>query len=169
MPRRPNELTPSDTGTPTDASPTAPPPRDTPPRLPRPPRLPARPAGPGRRSQVPSDLAMTSKIERLPRDPTPAPLPPSPGARDAEKWFDHAITDLGAPRPREVTGSHRRPRSHDPLATRPTTTWVEHPWVLPALIAAVALTIGMILGALLFGGRECPTCPTDSPPAQPKQ
>jgi hypothetical protein len=44
-------------------------------------------------------------------------------------------------------------------------SWAERPWVLPALIAAVALTIGMILGALLFGDRAstCPPCEAPTP------
>ncbi|MCB9562118.1 MAG: hypothetical protein H6708_17070 [Kofleriaceae bacterium] len=178
MPRRTRNLTPSDGRTPTEGSVT--PTHETPPPLPRPPALPtggrgaARgPARPGRRGDVPSDMQMTSKIERVRGDPTPAPLPPSPGARDAERYFEQVPTNPalrtqgGALDP---TGSHRRAKASQQYAgTAPTPALIERPWLLPTLIAAVALTIGMILGALLFGERAatCPPCPDSARAAKP--
>lgn len=181
-PRRPPDLTPAETtGTPTDSEPA---PRDTPAPLPRPPKppvgtkpltgtnppqvrppkLPEPSAKPGRRSDTPSDMQMTKRIPRIGGrgDPTPAPLPPSPGANDAERWFEQVptnpahIADLAA----ENTGGHRKVRhsSRVPIGDAPAGL-AERPWVLPTLIAAIALTIGMILGGLLFGGSdECKPC-----------
>src|SRR5687767_1814568 len=52
------------------------------------------PAEPGERTETPSEVQLTGKIERLPRtDPTPPKLPPSPGARDAERWFEQVPTN----------------------------------------------------------------------------
>lgn len=145
-------------------------------------RLP--PAQPGARKgpgDTQSDYSVTSKIERLPSEATPAPLPPSPAAAEAEGWFEQVPTNpAGAPdlaaligsRPdlaaalREQTGAHRRAEEPqgglDPWAppsysTAPTPRQLplhRKPWVLPALIAATALTVGMVLGALLFGGSD---------------
>src|SRR5436189_3453561 len=71
----------------------------TPERLPSPPRPPRLPdaARPGRRSEAPSDIVVTSRIERYSPEPTPAPLPPSPAAADADKWFEQVPTNPGAP------------------------------------------------------------------------
>ena len=182
MPRRKNDLTPADTtGTPTESSATpseaTPLPLPKPPQLPRPPRLPPPSvAKPGRRSETPSDLSMTAKIQRVGRgDPTPAPLPPSPGARDAERWFEQVPTNPAAQPsgPAEVTGSHRKSGLLDrgSIAAGQPMPRSEINWVVLFLIAAIALTIGMILGALLFSskGKDCPRC--EDPPAQagPKQ
>ena len=177
-PRRPNDLTPAepsddgpaprDTPAPLPRPPT--PPRSlagsNPPGPPRPPRLPEPAAIPGRRSDTPSDMQMTKRIPRIPGrgDPTPAPLPPSPGAGDAERWFEQVptnpahIAELAA----ENTGGHRKVRhsSRVPLGQERPDRLIERPWVLPTLIAAIALTIGMILGGLLFGGggAQCEPC-----------
>ncbi len=178
MARRPPDLTPSDSGTPTDSVSARH--TDTPPApLPRPPAIPSRglpargaPARPGRRGETPSDNLMTARIERV-RDATPAPLPPSPGARDAERWFEQVPTNpaLDDAAPGERTGSHRRTRTSQRLIPAgAATALAERPWVIPSLIAAVALTIGMILGALLFGDRaaSCPPPATHDPaPAPP--
>lgn len=167
MSRRPPDLTPSDTGTPTESP--GLPSTDTPPApLPRPPGLPPRglpargaPARPGRRGETPSDNLMTARIERI-RDATPAPLPPSPGQRDAERWFEQVPTNpaLETEPATNRTSSHRMRTSMRQLPTDGEVGLAQRPWVLPALIAAVALTIGMILGALLFGdrGASCPKC-----------
>ncbi len=125
---------------------------------------------------------MTAKIERVRGDATPAPLPPSPGARDAERWFEQVPTNpaLGAAAPTDTTGPHRKTqRSGKVSSLGGGTAMPEHTteraWLLPALIAAIALTIGMILGALLFSkdAKQCAPCeqtPVKTPPAQaPKQ
>lgn len=156
------------TGTNPPASPrktAAPPDNRTELAVPRPPRLPEPSARPGRRSDTPSDMQMTKRIPRLAgrADPTPAPLPPSPGAGDAERWFEQVptnpahIAELAA----EKTGGHRKVRhsSRVPIGEVGPGRWVERPWVLPTLIAAIGLTVGMILGGLLFGGSaECKPC-----------
>jgi len=159
--------------------------RDTPMRLPRPPIAPRPPrlpelapdAKPGRRSDTPSDLQMTRRIPRVGRpDPTPAPLPPSPGQRDAEQWFEQVPTNPAhAAALAESTGQHRKPTasSRGGLAAAPTglpQPLIERAWVLPTLIGAIALTIGLILGALLFGGHDttCPPC-GDATLQAPKQ
>jgi hypothetical protein len=121
-------------------------------------------AKPGRRSDPPSDMQMTKRIPRIPGrgDPTPAPLPPSPGAGDAERWFEQVptnpahIAELAA----ENTGGHRKVRQSSRIPVGDMAPrLIERPWVLPTLIAAIALTIGMILGGLLFGGGgECEPC-----------
>jgi hypothetical protein len=185
MPRRPRDLTPSDTtGTPTDsrATPTeaTPLPLPKPPSLPRPPRLPppgTSPAKPGRRGEMGSDATLTSKIPRVPRgDPTPAPLPPSPGARDAEVWFEQVPTNPAAQSlgPGESTGSHRRSSKIERSGfTSAAPAKAEKQWVVMFLIAAIALTIGMIVGGLLFGrggGTKCEPCTkSETGAAQPKQ
>jgi len=130
---------------------------------PRPPRLPDLAAKPGRRSDTPSDLQMTRRIARVNRtDPTPAPLPPSPGQRDAEQWFEQVPTNPAhAASLAESTGPHRKQTSSHRLPMPPTgpQPLIERPWVLPTLIGAIALTIGLILGALLFGGPSKPCAP----------
>lgn len=132
------------------------------------------PAQPGRRDSAPSDYSVTSKIERLPEDLTPAPLPPSPAAEAADVWFEQVPTNPAAvPDLSALTGTNvgedrygpstarvRRASSvaSDPWAgqTRrsgPTVRTVagSPPWLLPALIAATCLAVGMIFGALIFG------------------
>jgi hypothetical protein len=190
-PRRPNDLTPADsTGTPTENEP---PQRDTPPRLPRPPKppvgakpltgtnppavrppkLPEPTAKPGRRSETPSDMQMTKRIPRVTGrgEPTPAPLPPSPGAGDAERWFEQVPTNPAhvAELAAEATGGHKKLRhsSKIPIGDARPARLIERPWVLPTLIAAIALTVGMILGGLLFSGSdECKPC--EEPPPAPR-
>lgn len=182
MPRRPRDLTPSETtGTPTDASPPTPvqpAPLPRPPSVPKPPRLPATtaPAKPGRRGETPSDMQMTGRIERVRGDATPAPLPPSPGARDAERWFEQVPTNPAlVGDPRDSTANQRKMRTSSVRLTLPSqaSDAPDRPWLLPTLIAAIALTIGMILGALLFSrsGSDCKPCVETAPatPAQPKQ
>lgn len=144
--------------------------------MPRPPRIPAGAARPGRRGETPSDNLLTAKIERVRGDATPAPLPPSPGARDAEVWFEQVPTNpaLDHLAPADVTAPQRRTQRSSKVAllgggTSVPTTFTDRSWLLPALIAAIALTIGMILGALLFS-KDAPACPV-VPAAQgvPKQ
>ena len=112
---------------------------------------PVRDAVPGRRDEMSSDARITARIERHTVEPTPAPLPPSPAAADAEQWLARARA------------------SADPLAPRAAVTPsvdltapVAQPgaptWLFPLLLAVTALVVGMVLGALLFGGRN-PRCP----------
>jgi hypothetical protein len=141
----------------------------TPPRLPRtpeagggaampkPPRLPDVPAArPGRRSEAPSDIVLTHRIERITGEPTPPPLPPAPAAADAERWFEQVPTNPGAPTtppPRNVTG--RQPLI-EPLAAQAQRG--APAWLFPLLLALTALTVGMVIGALVFGRASAGTC-----------
>lgn len=127
-----------------------------------------------------SELMVTSKIERLPtKDMTPAPLPPSPAADAADVWFEQvptnpaAIPDLDALNPSPNTSSAHIPAtapirrmppgklgagySYDPSGTR-SIGLPRPPWVLPALIAAICLVVGMVLGALLFADTSNADC-----------
>ncbi len=154
------------------------------------------PAGPGVRGKATSsELMVTSKIERM-SETTPAPLPPSPAAEMADVWFEQvptnpaAIPDLDALSPGTNTPSphipatapiRRMPPQHanygyDARGTRSVMA-PRPPWILPALIAAICLVVGMLLGALLFGGgKKCdpndckkavPTEPSPAPTATP--
>jgi hypothetical protein len=120
-------------------------------------------AKPGRRSEAPSDIVMTRRIERITVEPTPAPLPPSPAAADADRWFEQVPTNPGVPAtplPGRATGrvplvdpTHAVPHSGAP------------PWLFPLLLALTALTVGMVIGALVFGGagaRHCEPCGDDA-------
>ena len=185
------DLTPVDSVTPTQQTP-LPLPRapgissklPSAPRLPKPPgtgKLPSAPrlgkqppAGPGRRSEGGSDMSVTSKIERVNVERTPAPLPPSPASEDADVWFEQVPTNPAAvpdlsdlasgtnPGARSATAPMRRV-SAGSLARDPTGTahyssrhvrpaLAERPWLLPLLLAVTCLFVGMVLGALLFGG-----------------
>ncbi len=165
------------------------------------------PAVPGARSKskVPSetDNTVTSRIERISVEHTPAPLPPSPAEAAADTWFEQvptnpaAIPDLGAlagSRPdlrtgltRSRTPPRRQPPYAEDVAAAEAEPWplesedyssaVEGSsqgttWLLPVLLAATCLAVGMVLGALLFGGTStgaksdhdagacvCPACP----------
>jgi len=147
---------------------------------------PARPNVRGKATS--SELMITSKIERVHLgEATPAPLPPSPAAEAADVWFDQvptnpaAIPDLDAlspgtktPRtPIPATAPIRRRSAgelnynYDSRGTR-SVAMPRPPWVLPALIAAICLVVGILLGALLFGGSkgatDCPDKTHDSKP-----
>jgi hypothetical protein len=161
------------------------PPDAVPRRAPRPPKSTAEkvvqvakglpPAQPGARAgsseSAPSDYSVTARIERLPSEITPAPLPPSPADQDAGVWFDQVPTnpaavpdldsmagsrsDLAAAVARAGSQPHGREPWAPPSALYAASQRVpiaRRPWVLPALIAATALTVGMVLGALIFGG-----------------
>jgi hypothetical protein len=135
----------------------------TPERLPSPPRPPRLPetARPGRRSEAPSDIVVTSRIERYSPEPTPAPLPPSPAAADADKWFEQVPTNPGAPT--TVTG--RRDATGRQIMISPSQAQASGgapSWLFPLLLALTALTVGMVIGALAFGrssgASSCPPC-----------
>jgi hypothetical protein len=144
------------------------------PRAPAPPRRPtpgrsrrSGPARPGRRAEAPSETALTNRLEKIPRELTPAPLPPSPAAADAERWFEQLPTNPGAPAALTSTTRQimRTPSRGSPLAPAPPER--ARPWLLPLLIAATALAVGMVLGALLFSHRgdasHCAPCAADKP------
>lgn len=134
-----------------------------PPDVPAPAKLPSAPR-PGRRGEAPSDIILTQKMERLTVEPTPAPLPPSPAAADADRWFEQVPTNPGAPQtPTDRRGSTSRVPLVDPSQVAaqggaPT-------WMFPLLLALTALTVGMVIGALVFGGAggaTCEPCGTDA-------
>ncbi|HUH02990.1 MAG TPA: hypothetical protein VML75_13425, partial [Kofleriaceae bacterium] len=140
-----------------------------------------------------SDYSVTSRIDRLPSELTPAPLPPSPAAEAADVWFEQVPTNpaavpdlnvLGGSRPdlgSAIGGSRSRfdtgsPAGRDPWAppnysTGPVQRLAagRRAWLLPILLTATAIAVGMVLGALLFGGSEPPekqlSIPADCPPA----
>ncbi len=168
---------------------------------------PAQPGVRGAGDSAPSDYSVTSRIERLPSETTPAPLPPSPAAEQADVWFDQVPTNpaaapdleaLAASRPDLVAalrdssprmggGQGRDPWAPPSYTTGPIPRTVplhRRPWVLPVLLTATALAVGMVLGALLFGGGsgskkpvraaapadcECPPAPAaDTPAPKPR-
>jgi len=103
---------------------------------------------------------VTKRLEKLPVEPTPAPLPPSPAAADAERWFEQIPTNPGAPRrpPSEVREAMRTPSRGVPVQAPPSGGPSN---LLVVLIVATALAVGMVLGALLFshrGAAKCPPC-----------
>ncbi len=138
------------------------------------------PATPGVRTPgaSASENSVTSRIERISAEITPAPLPPSPAADAADVWFEQvptnpaAIPDLDAlglnrsdPRGSAIRSSTPAGRaSANVLASEaagetwsdtsglPRRSGASTPWLLPALIAATCLAVGMVLGALLFHG-----------------
>jgi len=156
----------------------------SPPRLPTPPRLPRPPepksprppepkpprlpdpvaARPGRCGEAPSELVMTHRIERITVEPTPAPLPPSPAAADAERWFEQVPTNPGVP------SSHPERRSSGRMpaietAQQQTQRGGAPTWLFPLLLALTALTVGMVIGALVFGrasSHSCAACSQDA-------
>lgn len=117
---------------------------------------------------------MTSRIERISADTTPAPLPPSPAADAADVWFEQVPTNPAAVPDLDALSGHdkgtlhpvvparhgqspspesRLPHVEDYPGRAPRAV-TSQSWLLPLLIAATCLTIGMILGALLFSGSE---------------
>ncbi len=145
--------------------------RPRPPRAPdvKPPRLPAGPpARPGRRGEAPSDIIVTSRIERINVEHTPAPLPPSPAADDADRWFEQVPTNPGAP---NNAPDRRNATGRTPLvdATHPQPHRGAPAWMFPLLLALTALTVGMVIGALVFGRGSAPAaCPAcDAGPPRP--
>lgn len=125
------------------------PPGHTPPeRTPLDP-TPVRAASPGRRDEMSSDAKITTRIERPPVDLTPPPLPPSPAAADAAQWLARARARADSAEP--------APPAPSVDLTAPVAQAGAPPWLFPLLLAATALVVGMVLGALLFGRRaSCP-------------
>jgi hypothetical protein len=91
-----------------------------------------------------------------PPENTPPPLPPSPASAEADRWFDDAptrpsaMTDI-APSlpPRSGTLSDPgtlRSDPNPPVAAAPTS------WGLMGLVAATALAVGIVIGALIIRG-----------------
>jgi hypothetical protein len=148
------------------------------------------PAQPGARAgsseSALSDASVTARIERAPAELTPAPLPPSPADQDAGGWFDQvptnpaAVPDLesmAGPRSdlaAAVARAGSQPRDGRDAWTPPSALYAasqrvpiaRRPWVLPALIAATALTVGMVLGALIFGGGSDDDSKARVPPCE---
>jgi hypothetical protein len=119
---------------------------------------------------------VTSKLERVTvTESTPEPLPPQPEMEQAaQSWFDSVptspspsigpfgqITGVGGDTP--LTPEQARQSTGDALAlTRAGARSRGHrvgasahpPWARPALIAATALAVGMVIGALVFGADD---------------
>ena len=53
-------------------------------------------------------VVVTARLERIVRDQTPAPLPPSPAAADADRWFEQVPTNPGAPVVEDLTPTSHR-------------------------------------------------------------
>ena len=136
-------------------------------RLPAPPGAAGAPAQRGRRTETPSDFSVTHRLERVSIETTPAPLPPSPAGDDSGAWFEQVPTNPAAPNLAEHLP--QRPSSGVLYTQAALPATVVRPagdarlvgdgrpaWLVPVLIAATSLTIGMILGALLFGGGRHP-------------
>ena len=135
------------------------------PPLPRPPPAPPPalpPAEPGERGDAPSDVAVTTRLERVNLEPEP--LPPSPAAADADRYFEQVPTSPGVVR-RDPTGVSTGQRTAFGEIPAPRRVIAPPPrqWLLPVLLVATGLAVGMVLGALIFGNRSaappCPPCP----------
>ena len=109
-----------------------------------------------------SDATTTHRMQRV--DVTPAPLPPAPAPDGADGWFEQGLTnpadvpDLAALAGMS-TGTGRMSRVDLETArpeAAPAPAQVRYPWLVPALLGATCLVVGMVLGALLFGGRSDP-------------
>jgi len=111
-------------------------------------------------------------------DPSPTqtfgpadPLPPSPAAREqTEGWFRPSLLTESIPDLSALAGDTNRtydPHFHSvpglglqeevesaehPPARRQMLDLQARPWLFSALLAATCLAVGMVLGALLFGG-----------------
>lgn len=101
------------------------------------------------------------------------PLPPSPAAREqTEGWFRPSLLTESIPDLSALAGDTNRtydPHMHHslpglafheevesvppPPVRRPLIDLQSRPWLFSALLAATCLSVGMVLGALLFGAR----------------
>jgi hypothetical protein len=122
------------------------------------------PAQPGRRDEAPSDMAVTSRLERVSAELTPAPLPPSPATADADQYFEQVPTNPGAQSRRDPTGVGHPRKASGVIRPAPPPAAPAQPWFLPLLLVATGLAVGMVLGALLFANRSAPAC-APCPPA----
>jgi hypothetical protein len=120
------------------------------------------------------DLAVTNKVPRLKgsEETIPPPLPPSPGDKAVQGWFDSQPTYTEAkpklrPSPKEtltgLTGVDFTRAQDGEGGVR-----VIYPAKLMMLLAAAALAVGMVIGAFLFGqlsandaaaAPNCSECP----------
>ena len=142
---------------------------------------------------------MTNRMEHTVVEHTPAPLPPSPAAEVADIWLesvatnpqvspslDDALTTASLEHGRDSMRALPAParkvqRGPDRSAWFPISATVEPMsqaaptplrWKLPALIAATSLAVGMVIGALVFGGKaeaaaadkKCETAPVGQAP-----
>jgi hypothetical protein len=121
--------------------------------------------------------ALEETTARLAQLDPPAPLPLAPEAEEAANvWFEQQPTSPDGP----TVGPFARPQHASPAAVPnlpsadnieaagegtaviPTDLVARRPpghqdWTLLSLVAAVALAVGMILGALIFGGGPTAT------------
>jgi hypothetical protein len=123
------------------------------------------PAQPGRRDEAPSDMAVTSRLERVSAELTPAPLPPSPATADADQYFEQVPTNPGAQSRRDPTGVGPPRKASGVIRPAPPPVAPAQPWFLPLLLVATGLAVGMVLGALLFANRSAPPPCEPCPPA----
>jgi hypothetical protein len=123
------------------------------------------PAQPGRRDEAPSDMAVTSRLERISAELTPAPLPPSPATADADQYFEQVPTNPGAQSRRDPTGTGHPRKASGVIRPVPAPVVAPQPWFLPLLLVATGLAVGMVLGALLFANRGPAPCAPCPPPA----
>ncbi len=120
------------------------------------------PAQPGRRDEAPSDLAVTSRLERVSMELTPAPLPPSPASADADQYFEQVPTNPGVAGRRDPSSASVQRQVSGVIRPSMPAQPPPQTWLLPVLLVATALAVGMVLGALLFANRgaaQCAPCP----------
>ena len=121
-------------------------------------------------------------------DPSPTqtfgpadPLPPSPAAREqTEGWFRPSLLTESIPDLSALAGDTNRTydphfhnvpglgfqeevasQEHLPARRRSLLDLQAHPWLFSVLLAATCLAVGMVLGALLFGGRTGGHAPSE--------
>jgi len=92
----------------------------------------------------------------MPTEATPAPLPPAPGAAAAEVWLERVRTS--SPLPADLVGVDVTPALSADAATGDPVPPAATAWLadrrLLALLAVTCLAVGMVLGAVLFGGAS---------------
>ena len=138
-------------------------------------------------TREPPAEGVTSKLERIPTEATPAPLPPSPEAEQAAaSWFESVptspavspsidpfragtessfggppLTPVGQRDGAQLAAAPTQAFTRQPRATRgPVAALADKPWAIPTLIAATALAVGMVFGALVVGGGDAPVAAT---------
>jgi hypothetical protein len=119
---------------------------------------------------------------------TPAPLPPSPAGQDAEGWFEQAPTNPAAIPDLGALAAGGTDSDSVPGWALPSVVALEkerksvarvipektmYRWLLPLLLAATCLAVGMLMGALLqerLGAPRPgvhPVCPDPSAHSEP--